>query len=175
MRGSARESREKEVVCLVARIQDFDSVVAPTSLRDLGSLMNRFYGRVADVVMASGGDVNRFCGSTVVAYYGVFRAIQENAIVDAGNAILRPLAESVESEFGVRVGVGTCRSTMLYGRFGSSERCTIVAFGPAEVCAARLAERLPGFTICERLGTRISSAPASGESISTEPHMLAST
>ena len=58
---------------------------------------------------------------------------------------------SLENSFGVRVGVGLCEGRLLYGRFGSRERATVTAFGPAVICAGRLAESGSAINVCEHL------------------------
>src|SRR5580704_15484991 len=65
----ANERRgEVELICVVARVQNFESIAARLSLRDLGDQMSRFYDAVADSIMNADGDLNRFCGAAVVGH-----------------------------------------------------------------------------------------------------------
>ena len=87
----------------------------------------------------SGSDLDRFAGASTVSFYGELRSLDDKAgLVGAIVAGLGTARASLEESFGVRVGVGLCEGSLLYGRFGSHERATVTAFGPAVVCARRL-------------------------------------
>jgi class 3 adenylate cyclase len=58
---------EKEPTCLIARLQDFESLVPRMKLRDLGNVMSRYYAVSAEAVMRSEGIIDRFCGPAVIA------------------------------------------------------------------------------------------------------------
>jgi adenylate cyclase len=145
--------REQEITCVVARLQDFESLVCRASLRDLGSIMNRYYAAVSEAVIQSQGDVDRFCGPTIVAHYG--QGIEDATVVAAATAALRGARDSLESALSLHVGLGLCRGTVIYGRFGTSERLTVTAFGPPLICADRLADEEHTVGVCELLATRI--------------------
>ena len=122
------------------------------SLRDLGSLMNRFYAAITEAVLRSEGDVDRFCGPSVVAYYGFFREVQETVVVAAANVALQEQTPRSERDFSVQIGLGLCRGTMLYGRFDLSNRNTITAFGPPAICAERLSAYRTWTSCLSRVG-----------------------
>src|SRR5580658_6099848 len=56
---SALEPREMEIICIVTRIQDFEALSVRTTLPELGSLMNRYYGLIAEAVAYSRGDIGQ--------------------------------------------------------------------------------------------------------------------
>jgi class 3 adenylate cyclase len=114
--------------------------------------MNNYYSVVADTVLIAGGDINSFCGPTVVVHFGAIQIIDEALVVSTAKAILRDIRESLE---GLAVGVGVCKGSVIYGRFGSDKRATHTGFGYAQICAHKLASRGPGLSVCELVAMRI--------------------
>jgi hypothetical protein len=139
---------EKDVLCLVTRLQNFETLFTRFTLRDVGLLINRYYELIAEAVMSSEGDVNQFCGPEVVAHYGHIRPLEESSIETLPGAF-REIGLRLESEFQVQFGTGLCRGTVIYGAFGSSQRKAFTAFGPAVICAQRLSLQNSTFNICE--------------------------
>jgi hypothetical protein len=100
----ADERTEREIFCLVARVQNFDSLLRERDLQSLGQLMDKFYGAVAEAGIQTEGDIDRFCGSTVVINYWDDRNPSALALVGA----FRNVRDSLEADFGLRIGVGIC-------------------------------------------------------------------
>ncbi len=144
---------EREINWLVARVLDFEALVSGWKLQDISSIMNEYYAVVADTMLRSGGDINCFCGPTIVIHFGALQAVKEATVIQAAKDALHNLRKSVE---GLPVGLGLCRGTVVYGRFGSRARATFTAFGPPQICAEQLATRGPGLRICERVAGNIS-------------------
>jgi len=90
---------EVELVCIVARVQNFESIVARLDLRELGGEMIKFYAAVAEAIMTEDGDINEFCGGTVVGHFNVLHKVEEARIVRSAMDVsrlarcLRPEAE----------------------------------------------------------------------------------
>jgi class 3 adenylate cyclase len=143
---------EVEITWLVVRLLDFEQLVSASTLPNIGSIMNHYYSVVADTVLIAGGDINSFCGPTVIVHFGAIQMIDEALVVGTGNAVLRNLRESLE---GLRIGLGVCKGLVIYGRFGSDKRATHTAFGHAQICAERLASRGPELSVCELVAKRI--------------------
>lgn len=102
--------------------------------------------------MQSGGDVYWFGGATIVSFYGSLLAVDDKqTLLATAVTTLSTARMSIEESFGVRVGVGICSGNLIYGSYGSSNRMTATAFGPALACAKRLAESADGISLCERL------------------------
>ncbi len=149
---SAHGPSEVEISWLVVRVLDFEQLISASTLPDIGSIMNQFYSIVADIVLIAGGDINSFCGPTVVVHFGAIQMVDEGVVLGTANAVLRNLRESLE---GLRIGLGLCKGLVIYGRFGSDKRATHTAFGHAQVCADRLASRGPELSLCELVAARI--------------------
>jgi class 3 adenylate cyclase len=141
-----------EIAWLVVRVLEFEQLVSASTLQDLGSIMNQYYSIVADNVLIAGGDINSFCGPTVIVHFGAMQMIDEAVVVGTANALLRNLRDSLE---GLPIGLGLCKGVVIYGRFGSDKRATHTAFGHAQVCAERLASRGPEVSVCEMVAARV--------------------
>jgi class 3 adenylate cyclase len=143
---------ERELICCVTNLFEFDSLCLGADTAEFERVMDAYYAQVADAVLGSGGDLDRFAGATTFSFYGELQPLDDKAgLVGAIVAGLGTAKASLESSFGVRVGVGLCAGSVLYGRFGSRERATITAFGPAVICARRLAESGSAISVCEHL------------------------
>jgi len=160
-----------DLLCVVSRLQSFESLTAQTDLQDLGALVDRYYALIADAAMQTNGDVNRFSGPTIVCHYGVLQPLQAApALLAALDRAFREACKLLRAEFEVNVGIGVCLGTALYGRFGSAKRCSHAAIGPPEICASRLADQ-SGLSVCEQYASRISGTFAPQDPwLSVNPH-----
>ena len=147
LEGFADERAEREIFCLVARVQNFDSLLRERNLQSLAQLMDQFYGAVAEAGTQTEGDIDRFCGSTVVVNYWDDRNRPNLALIGA----FRNVRDSLEANFGLRIGVGICAGTVIVGRFGAPHRFTHTAFGAPIMCADRLADEERTLAMCERV------------------------
>jgi class 3 adenylate cyclase len=134
--------------------------------------MNRYYAVIAETMMHSEGDVSEFCGPTIVAHFGLHRQVKDvTMMLGAVSREFRAAAASLESEFGVHVGMGICRGIVIYGNFGSSNRIAYTAFGPPIHCAERSATRNGSVNVCEPLARSVSFAGLRADpEISVHPH-----
>lgn len=160
---------EREIICVVTRVRDFDSLLARMPLREIGPLVNRYYALIAEAAMRSQGDVSQFCGSLIVVHFSTGREIEEGMMINTAITAFREAAGSLQSEFRVRLGIGMCRGAVLYGSFGSASRKAFSAFGPPLLCAEQFAAQ-DQLNVCERLARPISSTI--DPSISFHPHWI---
>jgi len=169
---SAPERQEREIISVVTRVRDFESLFAGATLANVGQIMNRYYAVIAETMMHSEGDVSEFCGPTIVAHFGLHRQVKDvTMMLGAVSSEFSAAASSLESEFGVHIGMGMCRGTVLYGNFGSSNRIAYRAFGPPILCAERSATLDGGLNVCELLARSVSFAgPRADAGISVQPH-----
>ena len=146
------ELKEKETICLVVRLQNFEPLFRERSLREVCSLIGRYYALVADAAMQSNGDVDRFCGPEIVVHYGQG---SENGVLATVNAEFCAARDLLEADFGLRIGVGVCGGRVVYGKFGTPDRCTVTAFGAPVMCADHLADEVRTIAICELFAAHI--------------------
>lgn len=150
--------REVELICVVARFQNFESIAARLSLRDLGDQMSRFYDAVADSIMNADGDLNRFCGAAVVGHFNVLHKVEEARILDSAIDAFQHAHNAFDAALDAKIGVGVCRSMAIAGAFGSTHRVAHTAFGPSEICAHHLAKKNDSISVCERFAEHLSRA-----------------
>jgi class 3 adenylate cyclase len=165
------EPQAKDVLCLVSRLHSFHSLAGRMTLANLGALVDRYYALMAHAAMQANGDVNRFCGPSVVCHYGVLQQLEVVTVLPALEVAFRTACDLLRREFEVQVGIGICFGTMLCGRFGSLQRLTSTALGPPAICSEKLSDRR-GLNICEELAAWIwkVSRPQDDPWISICPH-----
>jgi class 3 adenylate cyclase len=162
---------EVELICVVTRVQNFESIAARLSLRDLGDQMNKFYGAVADAILGVEGDINRFCGAAVVGHFNVLYRVEEARIIEGAMNVFRNARAAFDAVLDARIGVGICRGVAIAGSFGSVSRLTFTAFGPSEICAHHLAEQSDALNLCEEFATHFSRPVIPSQAwISVQPH-----
>jgi class 3 adenylate cyclase len=166
MENLADERAETEIVCLVARVQNFDSLLSERNLQSFALLINQFYGAIAEAATQTEGDIDRFCGSTVFVNYWHDRNPSALALIGA----FRNVRDSLEADFGLRVGVGICAGTVIAGRFGAPQRLTHTAFGAPIMCADRLADEERKLAMCERVPALSPSSDPLLDGVSIYPH-----
>jgi class 3 adenylate cyclase len=153
-------SREKlgevELICVVAHLRNFESIMAQLSLRDFGGVMIEFDRSVADAIMAADGDVNEFCGPSVVGHFNVLHRVEEARIIECAMAIFRDASASFDPQLGAQIGVGICRGLAIAGNFGSTNRFAYTAMGSSAICAHHLAEKAGALSICEEFAGHFS-------------------
>jgi hypothetical protein len=147
---------EVELICVVVTLRNFESIMAQLSLRDFGGVMIKFYSAVADAIMAADGDVNEFCGPSLVGHFNVLYRVGEAQIVDGPMAAFRDASASFDPQLGAQVGVGVCRSLAIAGNFGSPHRFAHAAMGPSAICAHHLAEKAGALNLCEEFAGHFS-------------------
>ena len=144
--------REVESICCVTSLPGFDELCMSGDFKRIERILNEYYAQVADAVLQSDGDLNRFAGATTVSFYLPRRTTRDKqALVTRVVSDLDQVAAKLERAVGVRIGVGLCSGTLLYGRFGSADRATVTGFGRPLICATRLADKGGGINLCEGL------------------------
>lgn len=112
------------------------SELPPSEVVDL---LNRFFGRVVEVVDSCGGWVNKFEGDAALAIFGAPAAIDDpaGAALRAGRE-LRAVLDSGELE--ADAGIGVSYGEVVAGNIGSDQRFEYTVIGDAVNEAARLTE-----------------------------------
>lgn len=159
-RGALPAERQKlsevELICVVARLQNFEPIDAQLSLRDLADEMNKFYAAVADAILPADGNVNRFCGASVVAHFNVLHKVEEARIMEGAMNVFRGARAAFAAKREAKIGVGICRGVVISGDFGSMHRNNYSAFGPCTICAHHLAEKGEALNICDEFASHFS-------------------
>jgi adenylate cyclase len=105
--------------------------------------LNRYFGRMTDIVQAHGGFVDKFIGDGVLAIFGA-PLMRENSSADAVRASLAmirslqddPLFIGGDGRIAIRIGLH--RGDAIVGNIGSSQRFNYTVMGDAVNVASRL-------------------------------------
>ncbi|MBK8158151.1 MAG: adenylate/guanylate cyclase domain-containing protein [Rhodospirillaceae bacterium] len=133
----------RDVTILFSDIASYSTLserVAPGPLVDE---LNRYFGRMTDIVQAHGGFVDKFIGDGVLAIFGAPLA-RENSSADAVRASLamikslqdEPLFIGGDGRIAIRIGLH--RGEAIVGNIGSSQRFNYTVMGDAVNVASRL-------------------------------------
>lgn len=133
----------RDVTILFSDIASYSTLserVAPGPLVDE---LNRYFGRMTDIVQAHGGFVDKFIGDGVLAIFGAPLA-RENAAADAVRASLAmiqslkddPLFIGGDGRIAIRIGLH--RGEAIVGNIGSAQRFNYTVMGDAVNVASRL-------------------------------------
>jgi len=133
----------RDVTILFSDIASYSTLserVAPGPLVDE---LNRYFGRMTDIVQAHGGFVDKYIGDGVLAIFGAPLA-RENAAADAVRASLamiqslndEPLFIGGDGRIAIRIGLH--RGEAIVGNIGSAQRFNYTVMGDAVNVASRL-------------------------------------
>ncbi|HTP83476.1 MAG TPA: adenylate/guanylate cyclase domain-containing protein [Alphaproteobacteria bacterium] len=115
---------------------------------DVLSLLNLYFDQVVPAIEAAGGEILKFMGDAVLAYFPAGRDPEQScrAAFDAAQAALRRLADASPPSGPLRAGIALHYGTVSYGNIGSGHRLDFTVIGRD----VNLTSRLQG--LCEPLG-----------------------
>ena len=141
-------------------IRGFTSISEGLDPSDLVSLLNVYLTRMTDIVMSTGGTVDKFEGDAVIAFWGAPLPLSDHARRACEAAVEcremhiglnRELARQGYPEIVTRIGLNT--GPMVVGNMGSEKRFDYTMMGEAVNLAARLegVNKMYGtLTMCSR-------------------------
>jgi adenylate cyclase len=161
----------RELSIFFSDIAGFTSISERIEAAKLSALLNRFLSEMTDIIMASGGTVDKYVGDAIVAFWNAPIQTRDHALravraaIDCQNR-LAELRTEFSREYGVevRMRVGLHTGIVSVGNFGSRNRFNYTMIGDA----ANLASRLEGAN--KAFGTEIlvsaSTVEAAGDTVS---------
>ncbi len=141
--------KAQNVSILFSDVRDFTTVSEALGPRETVAMLNSYFERMVDVVMANSGVLDKFIGDAIMALFGV----PFNGEHDADNALkvangmvaaLHVLnAERVtDGKDGINIGIGIATGSVIVGNIGSPKRMEYTVIGDS----VNLASRLEGVT-----------------------------
>ena len=143
---SRLEGRLVTSTVLFADIRDFTGLSESVPASELLALLNRYFDRMARVIVDTGGFVNKYGGDSLLAVFGSPLNPDKEHAADAIRAALemeRTLAEFNEEQRQaflpeVMIGIGIASGDIVAGNVGSHAKLEYTVIGDAVNVAARL-------------------------------------
>lgn len=144
---------EREITAYFSDVQGFTSIseqLSPTTLRDL---LNTYLSAMTDIILASGGTIDKYEGDAIIAFWNAPLGQKDHAkrALEAALACQKKLADMQEELLGIqarevgkdrakpmfqRIGLNTGRAVV--GNFGSRSRFDYTMLGDTVNLASRL-------------------------------------
>ncbi len=138
--------READLAILFSDVRGFTTFAQSQEPYDVVHVMNRYFARMGEAVLAHGGTLDTYMGDGLMALFGLRRARRRTACADAVGAALAMqqgvqelniyLRRNFHTHF--RIGVGVHFGTVVVGRVGHPSKMRLTAVGDAVNTAARI-------------------------------------
>ncbi len=126
----------REITILVSDLRGFTSMASHLSPHDVIDILNRYLGRMVDILMAYRGTVDEFQGDGILAFFGAPIAAdddQERAVacaIEIQSALVEINAEQRRRGLPeLRMGIGINTGEVIVGNIGSEKRSKYGAMG----------------------------------------------
>ncbi len=126
----------REITILVSDLRGFTSMASRLSPHDVIDILNRYLGRMVDILMAHRGTVDEFQGDGILAFFGAPIAAdddQERAVacaIEMQTALVEINAEQRRRGLPeLRMGIGINTGDVIVGNIGSEKRSKYGAVG----------------------------------------------
>jgi adenylate cyclase len=165
------DGKEINAVLWFSDLRDFTGLNERMSASDLLELLNNYLQLVGDALKAHGGEILKFIGDGVMAYFpaedALFLPYVTNNAIGAARRLIDDIEAANEARAAgghdpVRFGIGLHVGPVTFGNIGTEDRLDFTVIGPAVNRAARL----EGLT--KQLGVPV-AASAEFNAVSTVP------
>ena len=142
------EAHEREVTVLFSDIEDFTTLSEKLTPSEIASLLNGYFSRMVEIIIANKGTVNKFIGDAVMALFGAPNSSGNDAenAVRAGIQMIEALSDfhkqiDKKKRFNIRIGINT--GNVVAGTIGSEKRMEYTVLGDTVNCASRIENLAP--------------------------------
>ncbi len=137
--GGVRLGGERrEVAILFADIRGYTAFAEPRDPETVVEVLNYYFQRLADLVAAHHGDIDKYVGDQIMAvFHGENMAADSTACCLAIQDVMDEL-KAEHPEWGLDIGIGVDMGEVVMGAMGSKERMDYTVLGDHVNLAARL-------------------------------------
>jgi len=144
--AQALGGEERRVTVLMSDLRGFTALSGELGPSGMVALLNRYFTRMADVILELDGTLSEFTGDGIVAFFGAPRSHADDSLRACACAVAmhRALAEfNAEEGRRLEMGVGIHTGAVIAGNIGSLKRMKYGVVG----APINLAARLESFTV----------------------------
>ena len=135
----------RELTIFFSDIQGFTGISERLAPDQLVQFLNRFLSEMSNIILASGGTLDKYQGDAIIAFWNAPLAVEDHRARAVRAAIacqgrLRELAPEFDRDFGIRprMRIGIHTGLVSVGNFGSDLRFNYTMIGDAANVASRL-------------------------------------
>jgi adenylate cyclase len=145
--GTDLAGEEVEVTVMFIDVRDFTGFAERTPAPAVVAALNRLFERIVPVIHERGGRVDKFVGDGLMAVFGAPSRQPDHA--DQALAAAREIAQAVNDDDELQVGIGLNSGPVVAGNIGGAGRLEFGVIGDAVNVAARIeaATRQTGDTV----------------------------
>ncbi|MDR1748696.1 MAG: adenylate/guanylate cyclase domain-containing protein [Spirochaetaceae bacterium] len=163
----------REISIFFSDLQGFTSISERLSPEDLTELLNEYLSAMTDIILDSGGTIDKYEGDAIIAFWNAptdqpdhaLRALQATIACQRRLEELRPyFREKTGAELLMRIGLNT--GFAVVGNMGSSKRFDYTMLGDSVNLAARLEglnKQFGTYTMCTRATRDAALQPGIGD------------
>ena len=138
---------EMPLAILHATVRESASLTKGQLAHDVVHILNRYYTQVGDAILANGGSIGRYDGTTIVAFFGLEKGDAKTKCTNAVRAALRMQKRMgvfdsyLKEHFGLTLtlDIGLHYGRMIVGHLGHPEDAKLTAIGEAASVASAVA------------------------------------
>jgi adenylate cyclase len=135
----------RELTIFFSDIQGFTGISERLPPDQLVQFLNRFLGEMSNIILASGGTLDKYQGDAIIAFWNAPLAVEDHRARAVRAAVacqrrLNELSPEFERDFGIRprMRIGIHTGVVSVGNFGSDLRFNYTMIGDAANVASRL-------------------------------------
>ena len=131
------KGERKTVSILFADIRGFTSFSEKNSPETVVSMLNRYHGKMTDIIFKYQGTLDKYVGDEIMATFNVPLDLKDHALASVQTAIeMQKASKEMNTQF--RYGIGITTGSVIVGNIGSKKRMDYTVIGDSVNLAARL-------------------------------------
>ena len=171
--GDAASQRELEVTVLFSDIRGFSTIAERLTAREIGEIVGRHLGAMAEVIAEHGGTIDKFQGDAVMAVFGAPEPSEDHAERALRCALamqhrqreLNAMGGARTRSTALHVGIGLNTGVVMAGAIGGGGRLEYTVIGDAVNVAQRLQSEAGGGEVVAAASTVAAAPSVAAESI----------